>query len=167
MFASSIAVYGAAKSPICETTAVAPEDPYGISKYAFEMDLKAAHELFGIDFIIFRLHNVYGPNQNIADRYRNVIGIFINQILNGKPITIFGDGTQTRAFSYIDDVAPLFAKAPLVPEAHNETFNLGADMPCSLNTLATLVSEAMGVPNYTIVHLDKHYEVQSAEAIHF
>ena len=56
---------------------------------------------------IFRPHNVFGPRQNIGDRYRNVIGIFMNQILQGQPMTIFGDGTQTRAFSYIDDVAPM------------------------------------------------------------
>src|SRR2546421_670091 len=81
-----------------------PEDPYGISKYAVELDLNAAHHMFGLDYIIFRPHNVYGENQNIGDKYRNVIGIFMNQIMQGKPLTVFGDGNQTRAFSYIDDV---------------------------------------------------------------
>jgi UDP-glucose 4-epimerase len=82
-----------------------PEDPYGVSKYAVELDLRAAHEMFGLDYVVFRPHNVYGENQNIGDKYRNVIGIFMNQIMQGKKLTVFGDGTQTRAFSYIDDVA--------------------------------------------------------------
>jgi UDP-glucose 4-epimerase len=86
-----------------------PEDPYGVAKYAVEMDLKAAKHMFGLNYVIFRPHNVYGENQNIGDKYRNVIGIFMNQIMQEKPMTIFGDGEQTRAFSYIDDVAPHIA----------------------------------------------------------
>ena len=72
-----------------------------------EMDLRAAHERFGMDYVIFRPHNIYGPGQNMYDKYRNVVGIFINQITNQQPLTIFGDGEQTRAFSYISDVAPV------------------------------------------------------------
>ena len=87
-----------------------PEDPYGIAKYAVERDLEAARRQFGLDYIVFRPHNVYGERQNIADKYRNVIGIFMNQLLEGEPLTIFGDGEQTRAFSYIDDVAPVIAR---------------------------------------------------------
>src|SRR5262245_13637597 len=126
---SSIAVYGKNQVPMTEELVPQPEDPYGISKYAVELDLKAAHEMFGIDFVIFRPHNVYGERQNIADRYRNVIGIFMNQLLQGQPMTVFGDGLQTRAFSHVDDVAPLIAKCPLVPAARNQVFNVGADTP--------------------------------------
>ena len=89
--------------------------------------------MFGLDYIIFRPHNVYGPRQNIGDRYRNVVGIFMNQILQGQPMTIFGDGTQTRAFSYIDDVAPIMAEAIDRAAAWNQVFNVGADQPCTLN----------------------------------
>ena len=92
VFTSSIAVYGRNQLPMVESLTPAPEDPYGISKYAVELDLKAAHEMFGLDYVVFRPHNVYGERQNIADRYRNVIGIFMNQVLQGKPMTIFGDG---------------------------------------------------------------------------
>lgn len=166
VFTSSIAAYGAPKPPIREGTPMHPEDPYGISKYATELDLKAAHELFVMDFLIFRPHNVYGPHQNIADKYRNVIGIFMNQILHDKPMTIFGDGSQTRSFSYIDDVAPVIAKGPLVPEARNTEFNIGAEKPSSLNELATEVGIAMGVPNHPIRKLDARMEVQNAEATH-
>src|SRR5215472_3143837 len=114
VFTSSIAVYGANQTPMTEDLTPMPEDPYGISKYAVELDLKTAHQMFGLPYIIFRPHNVYGEKQNIADRYRNVVGIFMNQVMQGQPMTIFGDGTQTRAFSHIGDVAPIIATAPLV-----------------------------------------------------
>lgn len=116
VFTSSIAVYGPGQVPMNEEMTPTPEDPYGIAKYAVELDLKAAHEMFGLDYVIFRPHNVYGENQNIGDKYRNVIGIFMNQIMQGLPLTVFGDGEQTRAFSYIDDVAIPVAKCVDVPE---------------------------------------------------
>jgi UDP-glucose 4-epimerase len=121
--------------------------------------------MFGLDFVVFRPHNVFGPRQNIGDRYRNVVGIFMNQILQGRPMTIFGDGTQTRAFSYIDDVAPLVAEAMEVPAARNEVFNIGADHPCSLNDLASAVAAAMGVERQ-VLHLPPRHEVQHVHASH-
>jgi UDP-glucose 4-epimerase len=122
-----------------------PEDPYGVSKYAVELDLQAAHRMFGLRYVVFRPHNVYGERQNIADPYRNVIGIFMNQVMQGQPMTIFGDGTQTRAFSHVDDVAPVIASGPRVPGAGNQTFNIGADQPYSVNELAAEVARAFGV----------------------
>lgn len=145
VFTSSIAVYGPGQSPMTEDMTPTPEDPYGIAKYAVELDLKEAHEMFGLNAIIFRPHNVYGERQNIGDPYRNVIGIFMNQILQGKPMTVFGDGSQTRAFSYISDVAPLIAESVLRPEAYNQTFNVGADQPYSVGELAREVADCMGV----------------------
>jgi len=145
VFTSSIAVYGANQLPMREALTPLPEDPYGIGKYAVELDLRAAHEMFGLDYVVFRPHNVYGENQNIGDRYRNVIGIFMNQIMQGRPMTIFGDGTQTRAFSHVDDVAPQIARSVELTEARNEIFNLGADRPYSVKQLATVVARAFGV----------------------
>jgi UDP-glucose 4-epimerase len=165
VFTSSIAAYGAAQTPMIETTTPEPEDPYGISKYAMELDLKAAKHMFDIDHVIFRPHNVYGPNQNIYDRYRNVIGIFMQQILSSKPMTIFGDGTQTRAFSYIDDVAPAIAMSPLLRTARNEVFNVGADQPYTLNELADEVAQAMNVTK-NVVYLDARKEVLHAQSDH-
>jgi UDP-glucose 4-epimerase len=142
-----------------------PEDPYGISKYAVELDLKAAHEMFGLNYVIFRPHNVYGENQNIGDKYRNVIGIFMNQIMQNKPLTVFGDGTQTRAFSYIDDVAIPIAKCVNVPESYNEIFNIGADKPYTVNELAQVVGKEFGVePN--INYLSARNEVLHAYSDH-
>jgi len=129
VFTSSIAVYGRNQLPMSEEMTPLPEDPYGIAKHAVELDLRAAHELFGLDFVVFRPHNVYGERQNLGDRYRNVVGIFMNQILAGRPLTVFGDGTQTRAFSYVGDVAPIVARSVDVEAARNEVFNVGADQP--------------------------------------
>ena len=166
VFTSSIAVYGTpAELPLTEETPPHPEDSYGIAKQAVELELRACHELFGLDFVVFRPHNVFGPRQNIGDRYRNVIGIFMNQILQGKPMTIFGDGLQTRAFSDIDDVAPIIAAAIDLPGARNEVFNVGADRPYSLNELAERVAAAMGVPA-EIVHLEARQEVLHAHSSH-
>src|SRR5687767_8735556 len=143
VFTSSIAVYGAGQLPMTEDTVPQPEDPYGVSKYSVELDLKAAHEMFGLNYIIFRPHNVYGEYQNVGDRYRNVIGIFINQLMKDQPLTIFGDGTQTRAFSYISDVAPHIAKSVNVPAAYNQVFNIGGDQEYSVNELAKTVMRVL------------------------
>ena len=166
IFTSSIAVYGAGQTPLSEATVPQPEDPYGVSKYAVELDLRAAHEMFGIDFVIFRPHNVYGPGQNIADKYRNVIGIFMRQLFAGEPLTIFGDGLQTRAFSYIDDVAPYIARSPLIPGALNQVFNVGTDRAYTLNELASSVSAALGASGAEIRHLPARKEVLHAVASH-
>jgi UDP-glucose 4-epimerase len=142
-----------------------PEDPYGISKLAVEQDLRTSHEMFGLNYVVFRPHNVYGERQNIGDRYRNVVGIFMNQLLRGEGMTIFGDGTQQRAFSHIDDVAPLIAASVDYPNAYNEIFNVGADEPHSVSELASMVAGAMGMP-LNVVHLDARNEVKTAFADH-
>jgi UDP-glucose 4-epimerase len=165
VFTSSIAVYGAGQTPMRESLRPEPEDPYGIAKYAVELDLQAARHMFGIESIVFRPHNVYGERQHIGDRYRNVIGIFMNQLMRDEPMSIFGDGTQTRAFSYIGDVAPLIADAIDVPAAFNQTFNIGADESTTVNELAAQVARAMG-EEPRIKHLEARKEVLHAVADH-
>jgi UDP-glucose 4-epimerase len=165
VFTSSIAVYGRNQVPMTEASSPQPEDPYGIAKYAVELDLREAHEMFGLNYLIFRPHNVYGENQNIGDRYRNVIGIFINQAMQNKPMTIFGDGQQTRAFSYIDDVAPVIAASIARPACYNQTFNVGADQPYTISELAQMVAKTMKVePN--IKYLEARNEVVNAYSSH-
>jgi len=165
VFTSSIAVYGAAQVPMLEDIKPEPEDPYGISKYAVEMDLIAARRLFGLNYIIFRPHNVYGERQNIGDKYRNVIGIFMNQVMQGEPCTIFGDGSQTRAFSHITDIAPAIARSVNIPEAYNQVFNIGADTPYSVKDLAEVVQRAMG-KSTGIRYLNAREEVLHAYSDH-
>jgi len=165
VFTSSIAVYGAGQTPMTEELTPHPEDPYGVSKYAVELDLAAAHRMFGLPYIVFRPHNVYGERQNIADPYRNVIGIFMNQVMQGEPMRVFGDGTQTRAFSHVDDVAPVIARAPQVPAAYNQVFNIGADRPYSVNELAKEVARAFAVEP-KVNHLPPRNEVPHAFSRH-
>jgi UDP-glucose 4-epimerase len=166
VFTSSIAVYGAIDPPIREDQTPRPEDPYGVAKLAVEHDLVAANHMFGLPFVIFRPHNVYGEYQNLGDPYRNVIGIFMNQIMDGKPITVFGDGTQERAFSYVGDIAPQIAEAPWVNGARGEVFNIGADQSYTINELAEEVSRAMGRPGHPVAHLAARNEVMIAYSDH-
>jgi UDP-glucose 4-epimerase len=166
VFTSSIAVYGASPVlPMTEETPPHPEDPYGIAKLAVEQELRVCQEMFGLDYVIFRPHNVYGERQNIGDKYRNVVGIFMNQILQGKPMSVFGDGTQTRAFSYIGDVAPVIAESARLEGARNQVFNVGADQPYSVNELAECVAASMGV-RAEIAHLPARNEVLNAYSSH-
>lgn len=166
VFTSSIAVYGENQLPMTEETVPSPEDPYGISKLAVEQDLKAAKKLFGLDYIIFRSHNVYGERQNLNDKYRNVFGIFINQIKRNKPITIFGDGEQTRAFTYIRDISPIIAKSIENQNAYNQVFNIGASKPYTVKYIAEVIKEAMNVPNHEVIHLAPRKEVVHAYSSH-
>ncbi|MDZ7647535.1 MAG: NAD-dependent epimerase/dehydratase family protein [Cytophagales bacterium] len=165
VFTSSIAVYGNGQLPMSENLTPLPEDPYGIAKLAVEQDLKCAHEMFGLDFIIFRPHNVYGEYQNLGDKYRNVVGIFMNQLMQGNPLTIFGDGSQSRAFSYVGDIAPTIANSVNVPSAKNQIFNIGADVQCSVKELATEVCKAMGKEGL-VRYLDARNEVAHAYSSH-
>lgn len=165
VFTSSIAVYGAGQTPMTESTVPQPEDPYGVAKYAVELDLRAAQHLFGLDYTIVRPHNVYGEHQNIGDRYRNVVGIFMNQVMQGQPMPIFGDGRQTRAFTHIDDVAPVIARAALLPGARNEVFNVGADTPRTVLEVAHAVAAAFDVPP-AVTHLPPRSEVVHAFSDH-
>jgi len=165
VFTSSIAIYGMGQVPMKEDMIPQPEDPYGIAKYAVELDLENAHKMFGLDYVTFRPHNVYGEYQNIGDRYRNVVGIFMNQILQDKPMTIFGDGKQQRAFSYIGDIALTLARSPLVREARNQVFNIGADQPFSVHDLAHEVARAMEA-SPRIIYLPPRQEVVMAFSDH-
>ncbi len=165
VYTSSIAVYGANQLPMREDMIPQPEDPYGIAKLAVEQDLKVSHEMFGLNYVIFRPHNVYGEFQNLGDKYRNVIGIFMNQLMQGHELTVFGDGQQTRAFSYISDVAPYIAKAVNVEAAQNEVFNIGADKDFTIIELANTIMDAMSIRK-ELRHLPPRNEVVHAYADH-
>jgi UDP-glucose 4-epimerase len=165
VFTSSIAVYGAGQSPMAEDMDPEPEDPYGIAKLAVEKELAVTKRMFGLDYVIFRPHNVYGEGQNIGDRYRNVVGIFMNQLLRGEPMTIFGDGEQQRAFTHVDDVAPIIAQSATLPGAQDQIFNVGADVPFTVNRLADVIADSMGRPR-KVNHLPPRDEVKIAFSDH-
>ena len=165
VFTSSIAVYGAGQVPMTESMVPQPKDPYGISKLAVEQDLECARRMFGLDYVVFRPHNVYGERQNLGDRYRNVIGIFMNQAMQGLPCTLFGDGLQTRAFTHIRNIVPAIARSVEMPQAYGEVYNVGADHAYTVLELAQIVQEVMR-SSAEIVHLAARNEVKHAYADH-
>lgn len=163
VFLSSIAVYGKAEIPYQEYDAGQPIDPYGIAKWAVEQDLRQANEQFGVPYTIFRPYNVAGEGQNVNDPYRNVVGIFLRQALTGQPLTIFGDGEQSRKFSYVGDVCPIIAESAFDPRFERHSFNIGGDEVMSINTLAKEVARVCDVPLHTQYTAARH-EVQHALA---
>ena len=162
IFTSTMAVYGHGVNKLFdEEHNPSPIDPYGVAKYACEMDIKIAGEQHGLDWCIIRPHNVYGVNQNIWDKYRNVLGIWMYQFKNGKNMTIFGSGLQTRAFSYIDDsLEPLWNSA--VREiASKQIINLGGIKANSIIDANKILKKVVGDKSDTLF-LEKRHEVKHA-----
>ena len=159
IFTSSLAVYGHGFGGIFdEKQQQAPIDPYGVAKYACEMDIQIAGEQHDLDWCIIRPHNVYGIKQNIWDKYRNVLGIWMYQHLNGLDMTIFGDGQQTRAFSFIDDSLEPLWNAAIKPEASKEIINLGGIEEISIKKASNILREVIGGGN--VIHLEPRHEVK-------
>jgi len=144
VFTSSMAVYGDGETPFDENMPRRPIDPYGVAKAACEQDIEIAGKVNGLDWCIIRPHNVYGERQNIWDRYRNVLGIWIYQHMNGMPLTIFGDGEQKRAFSYMGDCLEPLWKASSDSRASKQIINLGGTREISINEASDLLIEVMG-----------------------
>lgn len=159
VFTSTLAVYGHGYGGIFDEAQVPkPIDPYGVAKYACEMDIQIAGEQHGLDWCIIRPHNVYGIKQNIWDKYRNVLGIWMYQHLNNQPMTIYGDGTQTRAFSYIDDNLEPFWNAAVLPEASKQIINVGGIEEISINEACDTLMQVIG--GGTRVHMEQRHEVK-------
>jgi UDP-glucose 4-epimerase len=166
IFTSSMAVYGEQEPPFIEDKKPQPTDPYGVAKYAVEVDLELARQQFGLRYTIVRPHNVLGVYQNIWDKYRNVIGIFIRKTLNGQPILIYGDGEQTRAFSDIQYYMEPFDK--LLTDFDGEIFNIGADKYFTLNEVAKTVQSIGKKYGYEVLieHGEPRHEVKHAYCNH-
>jgi len=166
IFTSSMAVYGEQQPPFTEDLRPQPVDPYGVAKYSVEVDLKLAGDQFGLKYNIVRPHNVLGKYQNIWDRYRNVIGIFIRKALTGQPLLVYGDGEQTRAFSDIKYYMNPFDK--LLTDYHGEIFNIGADKYFTINEASETVKKVAAKYGYdaTIEHAEARHEVKHAYCDH-
>lgn len=159
IFTSTLAVYGHGNGGIFdESQQQAPIDPYGVAKYGCEMDIQIAGEQHGLDWCIIRPHNVYGVKQNIWDKYRNVLGIWMYQHLNGEDLTIFGDGEQTRAFSYIDDTLEPLWNSAVRKEASKEIINLGGIEEISINEASSVLLQVLGKGTRT--YLEPRHEVK-------
>ena len=160
IFTSSLAVYGNQAPPFDESLIPDPQDPYGVSKYACELDIKIAGNQHGLDWCILRPHNVYGAKQNIWDKYRNVFGIWMYQYINNEPMTIFGDGLQTRAFSLIDNSLPAFWNAAILPQASKQIINVGSKTHTSIKDACEIVKKVIG--GGTIIYKEARHEVKNA-----
>ena len=161
-FASSVAVYGRGRTPMKEDDLPIPVDSYGNSKLAVERELAITMRLQGLPYCVLRMHNVYGERQNMRDPYRNAVAIFLNQIMRDEPLTIYGDGGQVRAFTYVGDIVGAFLSAATRPEAWGHVFNVGSMSPVTVRDLAAGVCSAMGVPGHPVVHLPCRDEVRVA-----
>lgn len=160
LFTSSLAVYGRGRPPFHEDDVPRPIDPYGVAKYACEMDLRIAGEQHGLDWCVLRPHNVYGRHQNIWDVYRNVLGIWMWQHLNGLPLVIYGDGEQKRAFSDIQDSLEPMWVALTEPQASKQIINLGGIKEYTINNAANALIEVMG--GGTVQRVEERHEVKHA-----
>ena len=159
IFTSTLAVYGHGYGGFFDESQIPkPIDPYGVAKYACEMDIQIAGEQHGLDWCIIRPHNVYGIRQNIWDKYRNVLGIWMFQHLNGEPMTIFGDGEQTRAFSYIDDSLRPLWNAAILKEASKEIINLGGIKEYSINSANKILKDIIG--SGSTIYKESRHEVK-------
>ena len=144
VFTSSMAVYGAQTPPFDETMERRPEDPYGVGKAYCEQMLEIFGRTYGLEYTVLRPHNVYGPRQNIYDPYRNVLGIWMNRIMRKLPPMIYGDGEQTRAFSYVNDIISCIIKAGFADAANKQTINIGSDEVVSVNEACDLIMDITG-----------------------
>ena len=163
VYTSSMSVYGwgiKEYERFTEDDQPKPIDPYAISKYACEMDIQVAGEQHNLDWCIIRPHNVYGIGQNIWDKYRNVLGIWMYQILNNLPISVYGDGEQTRAFSYIEDCLESFWNAAVLKEASKQIINVGGINGYTINEAAEMLCEITGYDKTNIKHLEPRHEVK-------
>ena len=163
VYTSSMSVYGwgiKEYERFTEDDQPRPIDPYAISKYACEMDIQVAGEQHNLDWCIIRPHNVYGIGQNIWEKYRNVLGIWMYQILNNLPITVYGDGEQTRAFSYIEDCLESFWNAAVLKEASKQIINVGGINGYTINEAAEMLCEITGYDKANIKHLEPRHEVK-------
>jgi UDP-glucose 4-epimerase len=160
VFTSSMAVYGRQPCPFYEFARPMPIDPYGVAKSASEADIQIAGEQHGLDWCIVRPHNFYGPGQSIWQRYRNVLGHWMARHWMGEPLLVYGDGSQVRAFSYIDDALPCLWRAATDSAASKQIINLGGIQPVTILEAARSLAEIL--PEASIHHAQPRHEVHTA-----
>lgn len=144
VFCSSMARYGVGKPPFGEDQPALPEDPYGIAKYAAELLVANLCETHEIEYVIAVPHNIIGPRQKYDDAFRNVASIMINRMLQGKQPVVYGDGEQTRCFSFVQDCVDPLVKMGTLPGLSGEIINIGPDEETvTINELARILGELL------------------------
>jgi UDP-N-acetylglucosamine/UDP-N-acetyl-alpha-D-glucosaminouronate 4-epimerase len=146
VFASSASVYGSRASlPAAEDAAPDPISPYGVAKLAAErycISFSRVYESF--ESVVLRYFNVFGPRQSPFSQYAAGIPLFITAIAAGEPITVYGDGEQSRDFTYVDNVVDATLRAGDAPDASGEIFNVAAGAPASVNVVADTIGSILG-----------------------
>jgi UDP-glucose 4-epimerase len=162
VFCSSTARYGIGNPPYTEDQTPDPVDPYGIAKYAAELLVRNVCETHGIEYVIAVPHNIVGPKQKYDDAYRNVASIMINRMLQGKQPIIYGDGEQTRSFSFVQDCVDPLLKMGTLPGLSGEIINIGPDTETvSINELARILGELLNFKLDPIYVPDRPKEVKN------
>lgn len=152
--ASTGSVYGEAQYfPQDEEHPLVPTSFYGVSKLAGEKYVKVFHHLYGLDCTVLRYFHVYGPRQESSD-VGGVVSIFTRKILEGQPITIFGDGTQQRSFTFVKDVVKANLLAASTPGTKGEVFNCASGIKVTIQQLAYMVARILNVENPQIQYCD-------------
>jgi UDP-glucose 4-epimerase len=145
VFASSSALYGNPRTlPVAEGHPPSPMSPYALSKYCAETYMRIYHELYGLETVSLRYFNVYGPGQNADSPYSGVISIFMKNIREGRPLTIHGDGGQTRDFVNVADVVSANVLAAQSAKAPGMAFNVGTGTSVSINDLVRAIGKISG-----------------------
>jgi UDP-glucose 4-epimerase len=147
LYASSAAVYGDnTRLPLVEDEILNPLSPYAADKLAGEYYLRFYHAKFGIATTAFRFFNIFGPRQDPSSPYSGVISIFVERVSLGEPVTIFGDGRQTRDFVYVGDLVKLLTQALSRSETAGQVINVGRGKQCSLLDLLAALEKLTGKP---------------------
>jgi UDP-glucose 4-epimerase len=145
VYASSAAVYGDLPTlPLSETAQLAPQSPYGADKAASELQAHAAFAVYGIPSTGLRFFNVFGPRQDPASPYSGVISIFAEKLLAGQPLTIFGDGEQSRDFIYVDDVVAALIAAMEQQNKSARVFNVARGERVTVLRLVAALERVVG-----------------------
>lgn len=146
LFASSAAVYGnnGEGESIAEDTPKAPLTPYAVDKLASEQYLDFYRRQHGLEPVVFRFFNIFGPRQDPSSPYSGVISIFCERAVQGLPITVFGDGEQTRDFLYVGDLVQVMVQALEQPQVEEGAVNIGLNQATSLNQLLAALEKVVG-----------------------
>jgi UDP-glucose 4-epimerase len=156
VFASTRQVYGAPESlPVDERHPLKPVDVNGINKIAGEGYHLLYNNVYGIKTSVLRLTNTYGPRMRVKDARQTFLGIWIKRLLEGEKILVYGDGKQIRDFNYVDDVVNAMLLCAKAEDAVGQVFNLGADDPANLKTVAETMIESSGRGSYEITPFPK------------
>jgi UDP-glucose 4-epimerase len=163
IFTSSMARYGFQdKVPFEESMIPNPQDPYGIAKYSFEQTLSNLADVYGFEYTILVPHNIVGPGQVYNDPYRNVVGIMVNRMLQGKQPIIYGDGNQMRSFSDIRDILDPIKKV-IYGNFNGEVINIGPDSNyISILNLSEMIAKELNFKLDPIFLEDRPKEVRFA-----